>query len=56
VGHGATAVDGPAQLGKRYTDVDTGVELLCVKGGAGVLMTPSGPMGTKRAAALPASD
>jgi len=54
-GHAGTAVE-PARLGKRYTDPDSGVEILCVKGGTGQLRTPAGPMGLKQAAALPASD
>jgi hypothetical protein len=44
------------QLGKRYTDDDSGVEVLCTKPGAGPLMLDGRELTVKSATALPASD
>jgi hypothetical protein len=48
--------DGGTLLGKRYTDGASGVELLCVKPGAGTLSIDGRPFELKTAKALPASD
>ncbi|MEM7096240.1 MAG: hypothetical protein AAF567_24755 [Actinomycetota bacterium] len=55
----ATAVDGMTEgtlLGKRYTDGDATVEVLCTKPGDGSLGIGATAMGLKEATALPASD
>jgi hypothetical protein len=44
------------QAGKRFTDEDTGLELLCTKGGAGSLSVDGREIGVKEAKKLPASD
>jgi hypothetical protein len=44
------------QLGKRYTDDVSGIELLCTKAGAGPLLFGGRELGIKAAKALPASD
>lgn len=51
VGH-----DGGTVLGKRYVDADSGLELLCTKGGGGALFRGDIPLSIKAAKALPASD
>ena len=43
-------------LGKRYLDEDSGLELLCTKGGDGSLSADGRVLGIKAAKALPASD
>ena len=43
-------------LGKRYTDADTGVELLVVKAGEGSLAIDGRALSVKGAKPLPASD
>ncbi|MXP23433.1 hypothetical protein GIY30_19010 [Gordonia sp. HNM0687] len=43
-------------LGKRYTDEERGVELLCTKAGKGTLALEGVPMPLKAAKPLPASD
>jgi hypothetical protein len=48
--------DSPVQLGKRYTDDESGVEVLCTKPGAGPLVFGGRELVVKSAAALPASD
>lgn len=48
--------DGGTQLGKRYTDPDAVVELLCTKAGKGSLCFAGQPMDVKAAKNLPASD
>jgi hypothetical protein len=49
--------DGPGTLvGKRYVDEETGVELLCTKGGAGQLRIAGRVLGIKQAKNLPSSD
>ena len=57
---GATAIQeghgGGTLLGKRYTDEATGVEILCVKPGAGALSIDGRLLDLKSAKALPASD
>jgi hypothetical protein len=44
------------QLGKRYTDDESGVEVLCTKAGTGPLVFAGRELGVKSATALPASD
>lgn len=49
--------DGPGTLlGKRYTDDESGLELLCVKAGPGTLSIGQRPLGFKVPKPLPASD
>jgi hypothetical protein len=43
-------------LGKRYTDEESGLELLCTKGGGGGLFAGDRELTIKAAKALPASD
>jgi hypothetical protein len=44
------------QLGKRYVDAESGIELLCTKSGPGELAADGRPLTVKAAHALPASD
>jgi hypothetical protein len=44
------------QLGKRYADPATGLELLCTKPGDGSLSIGPEPLGLKEAKPLPSSD
>ena len=60
---GAPATTPPAaaggegvQLGKRYVDDESGIELLCVKGGEGALSVDGRPATLKEAKRLPSSD
>lgn len=49
--------DGPgSQLGKRYADEATGLEVLCTKAGAGTLSLGEVALGFKEAKPLPSSD
>ena len=48
--------DGGSLLGKRYCDETSGVEILCVKPGAGSLAVDGRPLELKTAKALPSSD
>jgi hypothetical protein len=48
--------EGGAQLGKRYTDPDSGIELLCTRAGAGPLAADGRPVEQVAARPLPASD
>lgn len=48
--------DGGTQLGKRYVDIESGLEVLCTKPGAGALAADGRPLTIKAAQALPASD
>ena len=43
-------------LGKRYTDEELGLELLCTKGGPGALEVNGSRLEIKQAKPLPASD
>ena len=65
VPHGSAPAEGLAlaadfsagsQVGKRYSDDETGLEVLCTKGGAGSLSIDGRPIGEKEAKKLPASD
>jgi hypothetical protein len=49
-------VEGGTQLGKRYTDAGSGLELLCTRAGAGVLAADGRPVELVQARPLPASD
>jgi hypothetical protein len=54
---GESNPDGPVlAMGKRYTDVDSGIELLVVKPGTGPLTFADRELNLKSAKALPASD
>ncbi len=48
--------DGGTLLGKRYSDEASGVEILCVKPGAGSLGIDGRLLELKTAKALPSSD
>ena len=52
----AVAAGGSTLLGKRYADAASGLEVLCTKGGAGVLTADGREMQMKEAKALPSSD
>ena len=63
--HGATRAEGGAvpegaaggsQLGKRYVDAASGIELLCSKSGAGSLSVDGRATTLKEAKKLPSSD
>ena len=43
-------------MGKRFADDASGLEVLCVKGGAGSLALDGRPLGLREAKKLPASD
>ena len=47
---------GGSQMGKRYADEASGMELLCSKAGAGTLSIGDQPIAVKEAKKLPASD
>lgn len=47
---------GESLIGKRYVNADESVELLCTKGGKGVLWLANAPMEIKQAKQLPSSD
>ena len=44
------------QVGKRYTDEESGIEVLCSKAGTGSLSLSGRPLQIKAAKALPSSD
>lgn len=44
------------QAGKRFSDEESGVEVLCTKAGAGSLSIDGRPIGAKEAKKLPSSD
>lgn len=46
----------PTLLGKRYVDEDSGLEVLCTKGGDGTLTLDDSPLLVKGAKPLPSSD
>lgn len=52
----ASGLEEPTLLGKRYVDADTGIELLCTKGGSGTLTCDGRVMPLKDAKPLPSSD
>ena len=45
-----------SQMGKRFADDETGLEVLCVKAGAGSISIDGRAIGAKEAKKLPASD
>ena len=51
-----SSASGGSLLGKRYTDADTGIELLVVKAGEGSLAIDGRALSVKGAKPLPASD
>jgi hypothetical protein len=53
---GTATATGATQLGKRYTNGDGSVELLCTKPGDGELAIDGVVLGIKSATPLPASD
>jgi hypothetical protein len=53
---GAPSDDETTQLGKRYVDEETAMELLCTKGGAGGLTVDGRALTIKGAKPLPSSD
>jgi hypothetical protein len=54
--NGASASGGGTQLGKRYVDEPTGLEVLCVKPGSATLAADGRDLTLKSAKPLPASD
>ena len=48
--------DGGSMVGKRYTDTDGSIEVLCTKAGAGSLAVAGQPLELKEAKPLPSSD
>ena len=52
----AAGFDAGTQVGKRYEDVESGVELLCTKPGPGSLSIGERVIPLKQAKALPSSD
>jgi hypothetical protein len=50
------ALAGGSQLGKRFADETSGIELLCTKAGAGTLTVDGETVPVKAAKLLPASD
>jgi len=50
------AFSGGTQIGKRYTDAEGSLELLCIKAGAGSLAANGTALQLKDAKPLPASD
>ena len=55
-GSPAAGFDEGSVLGKRYEDADTGIEVLCVKPGAGSIAVDGRLLTLKAAKALPSSD
>jgi hypothetical protein len=53
---GGAKPEGESLLGKRYTDVDTGLEVLCSKAGKGMLSFDGRALTIKEAKRLPSSD
>ena len=49
-------LDSGSQAGKRYTEAETGMELLCTKTGQGTLGLDGRPVTLKDAKKLPSSD
>jgi hypothetical protein len=50
------AHSGGTQMGKRFADPDSGIEVLATKGGAGSLSLDGQPLALKDAKPLPSSD
>lgn len=54
--NGGSDADAGTQLGKRYADGPSGLELLCTRSGAGALQLAGRPLEVKQAKNLPSSD
>lgn len=52
----AAGADGGSLLGKRYSDEETGLEMLCTKAGAGALAIGGRLLVIREAKRLPSSD
>ena len=52
----STDLSAGSQAGKRYGDVETGLEVLCAKAGAGSLSLSGRPLVIRDAKKLPSSD
>jgi hypothetical protein len=52
----AEGYGGGTRVGKRYADAESGLEVLCSKGGAGSLAANGRLIGAKEAKKLPSSD
>jgi|SRR5262249_21164262 hypothetical protein len=52
----AAGLAGGTELGKRYTDKTTGLQVLCVKPGAGTLSVAGVPLDLMASKQLPSSD
>jgi hypothetical protein len=50
------ALSGGTQMGKRYAEETSGIEVLCTKAGAGTLTLDGTPIELKGAKPLPSSD
>lgn len=50
------SAEGQTVLGKRYTDIESSLEFLCVKAGNGTISVDGRPVEVRSAKALPASD
>jgi hypothetical protein len=55
-GEPAPGFDGGTQIGKRYGDEETGVEVLCTKAGAGSISLGEVVLNVQGAKPLPSSD
>ena len=56
VGSPAAGLDGGTLLGKRYEHAQSGLQVLCVKPGAGTLSVDGDPLAEHAAKQLPSSD
>jgi hypothetical protein len=52
----AAGSDAPVLIGKRYTDEESGLLVLCTKGGSGPLLVDGRVMNEQQTQALPSSD
>lgn len=52
----AAAQDNACLVGKRYTDAEDKIEVLCTKGGKGAMTANGQALAVKQAKALPSSD
>jgi hypothetical protein len=55
-GSPAPGLDGETLLGKRYVHDPSGLQVLCVKAGAGTLSVDGAPLAEMAAKQLPSSD
>jgi hypothetical protein len=56
IGEPVAGFDKGTQIGKRYADETTGLEVLCTKAGSGSLSIGDTPLEVRGARLLPASD